>query len=74
MLGSSKIRQLCPSVSFLFAQLKASLGSFHTHCPQIEGFVFGGHSLDLVLIDLFLLLCQSVNWFEEFVGNQGVMF
>ena len=74
MLGSSEIRQLCPFVSFLFAQLKASLGSSHTHYPQIEGFVFGGHSLDLVLIDLFLLLCQSVNWFEELVGNQGVMF
>ena len=56
MLGSSEIRQLCPSVSFLFARLGASLGSFHTYCPPIEGLIFGGNSLGLVLTDLYPLL------------------
>lgn len=65
----SSMRQLCPFVSFLFACLGASLGSFQTHCPPIEGFVFGGNSLGLVLTNLFPLLCQSVNWFEELVGD-----
>ena len=30
--------------------------------------------MDLLLTNLFLLLRQSVNWFEELVGNRGVMF
>ena len=29
--------------------------------------------MDLVLTDLFPILCQSVDWFKELVGNRGVM-
>ena len=73
MLRNSEIRQLCPSVSFLFARLEASLGSFRTCCPSIKGFAVEGHDLILVLNDLFPLLCQSVDWFEELVGSRGIM-
>ena len=37
MLGNFEIRQLFPSVSFLFARLRVSLGSFRTRHPSIEG-------------------------------------
>ena len=50
-----------------------SLGSFHTHCPSINGFAVWGHGLGLALIDLFPLLRQSVDWFEELVGSRGIM-
>ena len=73
MLENSEIRQLCPFVPFLFAQLRASLVSFRTHCPLIEGFAVGGHSLGLALIDMFPLLRQSVDWFEELMGSRGIM-
>ena len=73
MLGNSEIRQLYPSISFLFARLGVSLGSFCTCCPSIEGFAVRGHILSLVLIDLFPLLRQSVDWFEELVGSQEIM-
>ena len=73
MVGSSKVRILFPSVSFLFARLGVSLGVSHTFCPLVEGFVFGVSSLSVVLADLFPLLCQSVDWFEELVGEQRVM-
>ena len=69
MLGNFEIKQLYPSVSFHFARLGVSLGSFHTHCPSIEGFAVGGHGLGLALTDLFRLLRQFVNWFEELVGS-----
>ena len=29
--------------------------------------------MDLVLTDLFPILCQSVDWFKKLVGNRGVM-
>ena len=73
MLGNSEIRQLYPSVSFLFARLRVSLGSFCTRCPSIKGFAVRGHVLSLVLIDLFPLLRQSVDWFEELMGSRGIM-
>ena len=73
MVGSSKVRILFPSVSFLFARLGVSLGVSRTFCPLVEGFVFGVSSLSVVLADLFPLLCQSVDWFEELVGEQRVM-
>ena len=58
MLSSSELKALCPSVSFLFARLGASLGISRNFCPLVE--VGGGNNLSLVLTDLFLLLCQSV--------------
>ena len=73
MFENSEVRQHCPSISFLFARLGASLGSFHTHCPLIERFVSRDNGLGFLLADLFPLLRQSVNWFEELVGEQGAM-
>ena len=73
MFENSEVRQHCPSFSFLFARLGASLGSFYTHCPPIEGFVSRDNSLGFVLADLFPLLHQSVNWSEKLVSGRGVM-
>ena len=33
----------------------------------------GENSLNLVLADLFPLLCQSVDWFEDLMGDRRVM-
>ena len=73
MVGSSEVRILCPSVSFFFTRLGASLGVSLTFFPLVEGFVFGGSSLSVVLASLFPLLHQSVDWFKELVGEQRVM-
>ena len=73
MVDKSEVRQLCPSISFFFARLGAFLGSSSAFCPLIEGFIFGGSGLGLVLADLLSLLHQSVSWFEELVGNRGAM-
>ena len=73
MLSSSEVRALCPSVSFLFAHLGASLRISRNFCPLVEDFVCGGNSLSLVLTDLFPLLRQSVDWFEDLVGDQRAM-
>ena len=73
MVGSSEVRILCPFISFLFACLGASLGISRTFCHLVEGFVFGGSSLSVVLADLFPLLRQSIDWFEELVGEWRVM-
>ena len=73
MVGSSEVRILFPSVSFLFARLGASLVVSRTFHLLVEGFVFGGSSLSVVLADLFPLLRQFVDWFEELVGEWRVM-
>ena len=73
MVDSFEVRQLCPSILFFFAHLEAYLGSSRAFYPLIEGFVFGGSGLGLVLGDLLPLLRQSVNWFEELVADRGVM-
>ena len=73
MVDSSKVRQLCPSVSFFFACLGASLGSFSTYCLPNEGFVPSGSSLGFVVADLHLLLHQSLNWFKEMVDEREVV-
>ena len=69
MVGSSDTRTLCPSISFLFARLGASLSVSCTFCPSVEGFVFEGSSLGVVLVDLVPFLRQSVDWFEDLVGE-----
>ena len=68
MVESSKVRRLFPSISFLFTCLGVSLGFSRTYCPLIEGFVFGGSGLGLVLADLLPLLRQSINWFRGVGG------
>ena len=66
MVGSSKVRIACPSISFLFARLRGSLGVF----PHIENFVFKGNSLGVVLTELCPLLRQSLDWFEGLVRER----
>ena len=61
MVGSSEVRTLCPFVLFLFVRLGASLGISHAFFPLVEGVVFRGRGLGLVLADLLPLLCESVN-------------
>ena len=69
MLSSSEVRALCPFVSFLFARLGASFGISRSFGPLVKGFIGGGNSLSLVLTDLFPLLRQSVDWFEDLVSD-----
>ena len=69
MVGSFETRTLYPSISFLFASLGASLSAFRNFYPSIEGFVFEGSSLGVVLVDLVPFLRQSVDWFEDLVGE-----
>ena len=68
MVGYSEVKCTSPSVAFLFARhgklVESSsdpLGAFSSSdsYPQIEGFVFGGSGLGLVLGDLFPLLHKS---------------
>ena len=73
MVGRSEVRTLCPSISFLFTRLRASLEISRSFCHLVEGFVFGSSSLSVVLVDLFPLLRQSVDWFKELVGEWRVM-
>ena len=40
MVDSSEVRVVCPSVSFLFACLGASLDTFSAFLPLIGNFVF----------------------------------
>ena len=60
MVDSLEVRIACPSISFLFARLGGSLGTY----PFLENFVFEGNCLGVVLGDLLPLLRQSLNWFE----------
>ena len=61
MVESFEVGQLCPTISFLFTYLGASLGSFSTHCPLTEGFVPSGSNLGYVVADLHPLQHQSLN-------------
>ena len=72
MVSSFETRTLCPSISFLFARLGASLSASHTFCPSLEGFVFKGSSLGVVLADLVPLLRQFVDWFKDLMGERDV--
>ena len=73
MVGSTKVRVACPSISFLFACLGASLGVSRAFLSLIEDFVFEGSSLSVALVDLVPLLCQSIDWFKGIVGERGAM-
>ena len=63
-----EVRIACPSISFLFARLGGSLGTY----PFLENFVFEGNCLSVVLGDLLPLLRQSLNWFEG-LTRRGLM-
>ena len=73
MVGSIEVRVACPSISFLFACLGASLGVSCAFLSLIEDFVFEGSSLSVALVDLVPLLCQSIDWFKGIVGEWGAM-
>ena len=73
MVGSSKVRIVYPSISFLFTCLGASLGVSRSFCPLVKGFVFGDSSLNVVLAGLFPLLRQSADWFEDLMGERRMM-
>ena len=57
MVNSFEVRVACLSVSFFFARLGASLGASLAFFPLVENFVSEGSSLDVVLGNLFPLLC-----------------
>ena len=69
MVDSYEVRRLCPSLSFFFVRLGASLGSSCSFGSSIEGFVFWGSGLGLALADLLPLLRELVDWFEGIVGE-----
>ena len=73
MVSSFEVRIACPSISFLFVRLGASLGVSRAFYPLVENFVFEGSSLSVALADLLPLLCQSIDWFEGLMGEQGAM-
>jgi len=69
MVSSFEVRIACPSISFPFARLGASLGVSRTFFHLVEKFVFEGSSLSIALADLLPLLCQSIDWFEGLVSE-----
>ena len=46
------------------------IGCSSGYYPQIGDFALGDSSLSLALSDLYLLLCQSLSWFESVQGVQ----
>ena len=73
MVNSSEVRRLCPSLSFFFPCLGASLGSSYSFGSLIENSVFRGSGLGLAFADLLPLLRELVNWFKGVVGERRVM-
>ena len=69
MVDSYEVRRLCPSLSFFFVRLGASLGSSCSFGSSIEGFVFWGSGLGLALADLLPLLRELMDWFEGILGE-----
>ena len=63
MVDYYDIRCTSPSIAFFFACLTAFLGSPSGHCPRVGNFVLGNSSLELVLVSLYPLLRQSLDWF-----------
>ncbi|KAL0001839.1 hypothetical protein SO802_015620 [Lithocarpus litseifolius] len=70
MVSSSEVRVVCPSISFFFARLGASLVTSHTFFPLVGNFVFEDSGLNIVLGELFPVLSQSINWFQNLVGKR----
>ena len=73
MVDSSEVRVVCPSVSFLFARLGASLDTFSAFLPLIGNFVFEGYGLGVVVGELFPVLSQSINWFRGLIKERKRM-
>ena len=64
MVSGSEVRAICPSVSFFFARLEATLGVSGDFLPLVGDFVFAGCGLSLVIGELSPILGQSLAWFE----------
>ena len=64
MVSGSKVRAVCPSVSFFFARLGAALGVSGDFLPFVGDFIFAGCGLSLVIGELSPILGQSLAWFE----------
>ena len=73
MVDSSKVRVMCPSVSFLFACLGASLDTSSAFLPLIENFFFEVCWLGVLAGELFLVLSQSINWFGGLIEERKRM-
>ena len=64
MVSGSKVRVVCPSVSFFFARLGVALSVFGDFLPLVGDFIFVGCGLNLVIGELSPILGQSLAWFE----------
>ena len=64
MVSGSKVRVVCPLVSFFFACLGAALGVSGDFLPLVGDFIFAGFGLSLVIGELSPILGQSLAWFE----------
>ena len=64
MVSGSEVRADCPSVSFFFTRLGATLGVFSDFLPLVGDFIFAGCGLSLVIGELSPILGQSLAWFE----------
>ena len=56
MVSSSQVKVVCPSVSFLFSRLGASLDTSRAFLPFVGNFVFEDSGLGVALGELFLVL------------------
>ena len=52
MVSGSKVKAVCPSVSFFFACLGAALGVSGDFLPLVRDFIFVGCELSLVIGEL----------------------
>ena len=64
MVSGSKVRVVCPSISFFFAYLRAAIGVFGDFLPLVGNFIFAGCGLSVVIGELSPILGQSIAWFE----------
>ena len=56
MVSGSKVRVVCPSVSFFFARLGDALGVFGDFLPLVGDFIFAGYGLSVVIGELSPIL------------------
>ena len=56
MVSGSKVRVVCPSVSFFFARLGATLGVSGDFLPLVGDFIFAGYGLSVVIGELSPIL------------------
>ena len=64
MVSGSKVRVVCPSISFFFARLGAAIGVSGDFLPLIGDFIFTGCGLSVVIGKLSPILGQLIAWFE----------